>query len=446
MARRCALRLAREGNRDSPTFSDPSDPPYPGKNRQQLTANSQQSTANNLQATANFEGRRTAGLAVLATAVASLPHHLGWGSTAQTAVLRAAAKRRNKSHQTDKKADLSWLEGLQGLRTEIEPAPLTPLTAKEAQFSADATISLAPSLGMAILRKKQAACSRLWLLLRAIDTNGRGAISLDQARQAFTDKESTLHFCGQRQLRNLIIAGTGLFWDFDGKQIWLRSAVRVARALGVSHFRGQEVAIPISALGGGIGAVRANLFASFHSGRNSKPIARQTLAKKSGVAPRTQRRYDRLSGVSKQANYARGPKLDSKEAQEQAWQQGPASFAWREARKGRDGQDARFLAWQLPNSYHGPHARLGRGRQKRQNKALADLLNKGTAGNDQRHYDGLVPRYFADARAASRAHGRNSTAVYWPAIDRGTWHWLPASYQTPAMTCRSDEGNVNQGK
>lgn len=443
MARRCALRLAREGNEEFPTSSDPSTPPYPGKNRQQLTVNSQQPTANNLQATANFEGRRTAGLAGLATVVTSLPDHLGWGSAAQTAVLRAAAKRRNKRHPTEKKSDISWLEGL---RPAIEPAPLIPLTGKEAQFSADATISLAPSLGLAILRKKQAACSRLWLLLRAIDTNGRGAISLDQARQAFTDKESTLHFCGQRQLRNLITAGTGLFWDFDGKQIWLRSAVRVARALGVSQFRGQEVAIPVSALGGGIGAVRANLFASFHSGRNSKPIARQTLAKKSGVAPRTQRRYDRLSGVSKQTNYARGPKLGSKEAQEQAWQQGPASFAWREARKGRDDQEARFLAWQLPNSYHGPHARLGRGRQKRQNKALADLLNKGTAGNDHRHYDGLFPRYFADARAASRAYGRSSTAVYWPAIVRGTWHWLPANVQTPAMACSSDEGSVNQGK
>jgi hypothetical protein len=375
--------------------------------------------------------------------VAGLPEHLGWGSAAQTVVLRAAAKRRNKSHQTDKKIDLTWLEGL---RPAIESAPPTQPISKKAQFSANATISLAPSLGLAILRKKQAACSRLWLLLRAVDTNGRGAISLDQARQTFTDKESTLHFCGQRQLRNLISAGTGLFWDFDGKQIWLRSAVRVARALGVSHFHGQEVAIPISALGGGIGAVRANLFASFHSGRNSKPIARQTLAKKSGIAPRTQRRYDRLSGVSKQANYALGPKLGSKEAQEQAWQQGPASFAWREARKGRDDQEVRFLAWQLPNSYHGPHARLGRGRQKRQNKALADLLNKGTAGNDHRLYDGLYSRYFADARAASRAYGRSSTAVYWPTIDRGTWHWLPASVQTPTAAYRSDEGSANLGK
>ena len=406
MARRAALRLAREGSAQT-THS--CDPPC---SSEQHSVNSQQPTTDNQK---------------LAAAVARLPQHLGWGSAAQTAVLRTAANRFRNAVQESRERDLSWVEGL---RPAAEPAPPSE---GEPQFSADGAVPLAPSLGLAILRHKQAAGSRLWLLLRAIDSEGRGVVSLDLARKAFTEVDSPLRFCGRRQLRNLIASGSGLFWEVDDKRIWLRSAVRVAQALGISNFHGQEVAIPLSVLTGGIGAVRANLFTSFHSGRKSKPIARQTLARKSGISPRTQRSYDRLSGVYKQANYARGPKLGSSEAQEMAWQQGPASFTWRETRRRQNGQDSRFLAWQLPNSYYGPHARLGRSRQKRQNKALADLLNKGTAGNGHSQKDDLSPRYFADARAASRTFDRNETAVYWPDLKPGLWHCL-WSQKTPDKT------------
>ena len=134
-------------------------------------------------------------------------------------------------------------------------------------------------------------------------------------------------------LRNLIAAGNELFWQVDGDQIWLRSAVRVAHCLGITRFRGQDVAIPVKALTGGIGKVRAHLFTAFHSGRDAAPVSRQTLARKSSIAPRTQRRYDRQSGVRKQANYADGPRVGSPEAKDLAWQHGPASFTWRDGKE-----------------------------------------------------------------------------------------------------------------
>ena len=368
LARRRALHLARERSEDSPLFCDPGQPPCPNEQdlvtRGQPPANSQQ----------------------LAAMIAELPDHLGWGSAAQTAVFRATARRQNKHPQNKKEP-----RALPVLGAEAAQEPSRPSESEEA-ISAPGAVSLAPSLGLAILRHKKAAPARLWLLLRAIDRDGRGAVPLAVARKAFSDQASPLRFCGPRQLRNLLASGEGIFWVLSDKLIWLRSAARVAQTLNIRRFHGAEIVLPLSALTGGIAAVRANLYAAFHSGRAAKPISRQTLARKSGVQPRTQRHYDRLCGIEKETNYAHGPKVGSEEAIELAWQKGPAAFTWRETKKGRHEGSARFLAWQLPNSYHGPHARLGRGRQKRHNKALADLLNQGTAGNGHGLWDDHGPR------------------------------------------------------
>jgi hypothetical protein len=419
LAKRKALLQARERSEISPLSSDPSHSPYPDQPAVTTEQPSEISHHSWVQ---------------LAALVAGLPQHLGWGSAAQTAMLRAAAGRHIDTQQQASCAHSHWWAQLQESESSPEAAP---------RLSADGTVSLAPSLGLAILRQKQAPTARLWLLLRAIDKNGRGVITLNFAREAFTSQDSPLRFCGRRQLRNLLATGAGIFWQLDEKRIWLRSTARVSQSLKVSHFRGGDVAIPLPALTGGIAAVRANLYAAFHSGRAAKPISRQTLARKSGVSARTLRHYDQLSGVKKKKNYARGPQLGSKEAEDLAWQQGPASFVWRESQKGRSKKESRFLSWQLPNRYHGPHARLGRGRQKRQNKALADLLKKGTAGNGQSQKDDPNPRsddletrYFADARAASRAFGRHETAVYWPDVKPGLWHCFWPRTNSPQLRTR----------
>jgi hypothetical protein len=310
MARRKDMQLAKERSEGAPALCDPAVCNF-------LPERSEKSPANNEPRIFALAGSPTAlkqagpdgrsegnASEQLVAMVSGLPEHLGWGSAAQTAVLRAAAERyKNPAPKND--------------RERLSPEKLWPaanyggVTKEEQPFDLTGTVSIAPSLGLAILRHKKAASARLWLLLRAADIHGQGMVPLNRARKAYTEKESSLRFCGWRQLRNLLAAGSGIFWQISGECIWLRSAVRVAEALGVPRFRGKDVAIPITALIGGIAAVRANLYAAFHSGRRAKPISRKTIARKSGIKPRTQRNYDHLSGVKKQANFARGSKVGS---------------------------------------------------------------------------------------------------------------------------------------
>jgi hypothetical protein len=152
------------------------------------------------------------------------------------------------------------------------------------------------------------------------------------------------------------------------------------------------VGVPLAALTGSIGRVRAHLYASFHSGRQRTdlrtgrpqprgPIARATLTALTTAAPNSQRAYERRAGVGRRSAVALGPLAGAVDEQEVAWRRGRALFHLRDT-KGRHGRPgAVYLAWQLPNEYTGPHAALPRGRQKRLNRALADLFHNGMTGN-----------------------------------------------------------------
>ena len=287
-------------------------------------------------------------------------------------------------------------------------------------------ITLYPDLALAILRRKLAGPGRVWHLLRALDGRGRGWVGAEEARAAFTGDESPLRFCGKRQLGNLLAQGEGIFWTLADGRVWLRAPARVALALGLTRLTGRPVAAAVSAFTGGIAAVRAQLYASFHSGRKSMPVARRTLAAKSGVAPRTQRSYDRAAKVGRAPNFARGPRLDSPDAETLAWQKGPACFKWTDTQGKRGSKGAGYLAWQLPNSYEGPHPPRSRGAGKRTQRRLADLLTQGTTGNDQQD-EGTLPRtFFANPRAAAQAYGRAAApaAVYWPETNGRFWSCL----------------------
>jgi len=67
-------------------------------------------------------------------------------------------------------------------------------------------------------------------------------------------------------------------------------------------------------------------------------------------------------------------------AQEQVCQRGKALFPFTNFRgkQGKAGQT--YHAWQLSNTYFGPHAHLGRGRVRHHNRQLGDLR----LGNEQR--------------------------------------------------------------
>ncbi|MGH2535950.1 MAG: hypothetical protein ACRDHL_00985 [Candidatus Promineifilaceae bacterium] len=184
------------------------------------------------------------------------------------------------------------------------------------------------------------------------------------------------------------------------------------------------MALPVKALLSGIGAFRAHLYAAFHSGRakdtphgsQATPISRNTLAELSGVGASSQRAYEAQTGVEKQANFAIG-EIATKENQEnRAWKHGRALFELKDYRGWQGKKGRTYLAWQLPNTYIGEHAHRPKGRQKRINRALKDLVMKGMPGNVGRTKETRKPKklFFASGKLAAKAYGRDpDQELYW---------------------------------
>ncbi|VAW34247.1 hypothetical protein MNBD_CHLOROFLEXI01-264 [hydrothermal vent metagenome] len=371
--------------------------------------------------------------AVSVTAVhpTSLPSHLGWGSTPVSTHLRQAEARRPK---TQKEEDGWWWK--RNIDSHSHHAsPQHTIFEDIFQTSRPSTVKLYPDIGLGMLRQEQAAAGRIWLLLRYADAAGRGWVNIAEARSLLTSKESAYTVCGWRQLRNLLKQGEGVFWQRDKVRIWLRSAAKVAYALGVARLTGQPVGLPISALTGGIGEVRAHLYASFHSGRVkentrvnagvwSPPIARDTLTAVSGVGRVTQRMYEKCSGTKVHFNFAVGESAEEVNRQRQAWKHGQALFELKDYR-GQQGKAGKtYLAWQLPNTYIGRHQQRPKGRQKRINRTLNDLVMKGMPGTAEESNEmseltaiseiALTKRYYPNGKLAAKAYGRKPEhELYW---------------------------------
>lgn len=401
----------------------------------------------------------------LAEKIAALPEPLGWGSAALTAVIR-----RQRDRRRERTADDMGGESLSGVASSAaylsavprddshaveaaleEPAEGSDERTDEAAVAGEDAgeslsssrreqVKLYPDIGLGMLRSGWTAAGRLWLLLRHLDRDGQGSLRIVHVEQQLTARSSNLYLCGKRQLRNLLRDGEGLFWTREGDRIWLRSAARVAHALGVVRLTGRPVSLPVAVLLIGIGAFRAHLYAAFHSSRIKEtthgpaamPISRATLARLSGVGGSSQRAYEARAGVAVQTNYAVGEPVTREAMENRAWQHGRALFEMKDhrGRQGRAGQP--YLAWQLPNSYIGAHARRPKGRQKRINRQLSGLVEKGMPGNVERTKETPTPnkRYYPTGKLASRAHEHSpGQTQYWPviAVSRGPhvlWHHL----------------------
>ncbi len=371
-----------------------------------------------------------------------LPPHLGWQSVAVTAVQRRTAMRDpnlaasgantptaavSRPTVTDSSSVAAAALGPTGYLPPVYPPPPPA-----------ATICLHPSLAMALLRTGQVACGRLWLLLRALDAAGCGCLPLTAVQSALAGRESSLRLCGSRRLRQLLQQGNGLFWQRDKTHLWLAGAGKVAARLAVARLAGRPVELPLAVLTQPIGLVRAHLYASFHSSRGGKgigdggnPISRAALTAVSGVSRRSQHAYERRARVRVVRNVALGPLLSPLSQEGVAWQQGQAVFVLtdRRGKQGRPGR--RYLAWQLSNSYHGPHARLSRSRNRRLNRQLVDLRIYGDAGNGRGGAAVVTgrQRYVGNGVTAVRLRRHDPAApVYWRADGRerraGLWYLL----------------------
>jgi hypothetical protein len=364
----------------------------------------------------------------------TLPVHLGWDSPAVTAAIRARQERQPAPAE---------YAAVAGSATEPNQAPcpipppipepdagtsdcslfttdVSPLPAslRQAQGS---LFTIHPSLALALLRQQQVATGRLWLLLRALDDEGRGWLERADIEAAFTNPDSPSQFCTTRYLRQLLAAGEGLFWQREGsdarpelaeraslepaeRKVWLRSQAKVAAALGIGRLRGRAVELPVAILLGPIGDLRAHLYASFHSsrGEGAGPISRESLRQLSGVSPRTQQSYDARAEVEVQPCLAMGGLATAGSTQSHAWQHGRAAFTFIDHQGKQGAAGSSYQAHRLPNRYIGPHRRLT-GKPKRLNRQLIDLRHKGYAGNGQplglspkSMSDGLLPKSMSD--------------------------------------------------
>jgi hypothetical protein len=369
-----------------------------------------------------------------------LPKHLGWGSEPLTAAIRAAEKRRSEHAEKAVARELSWLPAVSPLTGENHK------TETREKSSAGVTIRLYPDIAMAMLKQQFVASGRIWLLLHYLDEDGCGWVNIDEARERLTRKTAVLRVCGWRQLRKLLAQGEGVFWQRHNKRIWLRSITKIAAALGVQRLSGLPVALPLAILLQSVGTIRAHFYASFHSGRSRegshsqpKPVGREKLQQLGHISRRTQRRYEQRANVHCQHNYAIARRYSAESHQEQAWKRGRAVFLFTDyqGKLGRKG--ATYTAWQLPNSYEGPHDRQARGQQKRINRELADLYMKGMTGNgkfsdpDKRsQMPGPYRCFFADGLSAGENYNRfPKQDAYWRSNqNRGggyqLWHLLPA--------------------
>lgn len=346
--------------------------------------------------------------AVVPAIVQSLPDHLGWGSDALTRALRQAQLRRQSppaaSYNTRVFSD-----------TDSSQQPTGWAKSAPAEASAPAQVILYPDLAAAILRRNLDAPARVWLLLRAHDTNGRGWLSLVNARQLLTTKASPWKVISRRQLHNLLSAGEGVFWTQNDGAVWLRSPAKVAAGLGVSHLRGRAVTVAPSTLLGHVADVRAQLYAAYLAGRPhaDMPIARETIAAVTGVAERTQKDYELRTKISATANFCIGERLASDNMQAQAWaHRGQGAFALTD-KKGLQGPPGHvYLAWQIPNTYETQHQPCPRGKQRRVNRELKGLLNKTAAGNSSSP-ENHQRRYYPNGGKAAKAYNRSRDPVYW---------------------------------
>ncbi len=367
----------------------------------------------------------------------------GWESHALAHAMRVSDERQKAQAEAQAAMSLCWLPQLPADARSTCGNP--SLHASSVRQTEDTTITLHPDIAIAMLQGDLSSPGRVWLLLRHLDDEGCGWVTVNRTRQALTEKQSPLRICGWRQLRNLLSEGDHIFWKRDDVpasqgRIWLQSAAKVAAALGVQRLGIRPVALPLSTLLQGIGAVRAHFYASYHSGRDSRnPIARRKLTEITGVGRRSQQNYEKKAGVKRHHNWAVGEQYSRLEAQRRSWQHGHALFQLKDY-QGKSGPTGKsYLAWQLPNSFAGPHAPQTNTRRKRINRRLVDLFNQGITGNSREAVERnhppaqgarLTTRFYEHGQAAARAYNRGATNdLYWRAAvsyrDCQVWHVLP---------------------
>ena len=312
-----------------------------------------------------------------------------------------------------------WLDSLrEGLQNSAEPER-EPATAPE---EAPQFIRVYPSLMNGIRRAEQDVIGRIWLLLRHIDHDGRGWLTVENIREKLTRKESALRVCGQRRLREQLRAGEGIFWERDGRgRLWIYGTVNVCRNIGIEQLTGNNVNVSIEDVTTSLKRYRAAMYSAFIAGKETAPISRYVVAELTGINERSQREYDHVIGIKKTRNYSIDDRRTKDSAMNHAWEHHRASFGFRD-HKGKQGEaGATYNARRLPNSYESTHECGTNGRKKKTNQQLKiTLVNKWAQGNDN---TSVVKIFYPNVRKAGTAIKRQLTAImrHYKAKDIAMW-------------------------
>lgn len=208
----------------------------------------------------------------------------------------------------------------------------------------------------------------VWYLARSLDSEGRGAVRLEDLESHAAQIDISSGNLARRLRR-----GAGTFWTVQrtarGRVVRYRSLAALCEALGVVP-RGLPLAVPLDRFKG-LGKARATLHATWVHG---KTISRTTIENATASTKSTQRRREKCAGVRHTKNLARRP-------YERGDQVAPGSFVARD-RKG--------VAWvnrQLPNTYHaGSLQSLPCGRLRKVRRMVKATVAEATVALSFRRY------------------------------------------------------------
>jgi hypothetical protein len=281
------------------------------------------------------------------------------------------------------------------------PSPTAPQIEPHTAVTLSDTVKAYPDLLNAFLIQREAPAARLYMLLRAIDQNGRGWLEIGAVRQITDDA----HMFTWRRLRQILEAGNGRFWDITNHgRIRYKSVAKLAQELNCDRLNASPVNFPVQAIIKSTKTFKAHCLAAWHAGQSdNNPITRKVLRDVTGVSETSQREYDKIAGTTAQLNIAITDKkwTDRQAREEYTWGHGRSVFRFVDLR-GKQPHLKRYdqmIAYRLPNSYTADMSQAPRGKQRRINQKIRPRIYVGRGIS-------LDRRYYQDAELAARAFGR----------------------------------------
>ena len=299
---------------------------------------------------------------------------------------------------------------------DVAPIPTEPLPPKA---DLPKQVKVSPSLLMAFQAATMSPVGRLFTLLRAIDTKGRGIIEYGQLkpyRHRKADKKGLLGI-SWRRIGQILKQGDGIAWTWepDRQRVKVYNPARVKNNLDGGKLTGVPVYIPSSAITESNQIFKAYAHAALKKSKETgsgqtNPISKATIKKLSSASSATQWRYNKLADVKTITNIAvfTDLKWSSKEDMYTARKEhGAGLFRWYDRYdKLYEGHHA-TIAKRLPSSYQTPLEIAPMGRQRKQNRQIENLVHKGQGIKVK-----PAKRYYQDELKAAKATRDTNQPVY----------------------------------